>query len=240
MSVNRFDHLARLLAQGTSRRQILKGFAAGLGASLFSTFNIGSTPGHQQIAEAAAPAVSTNGSFLPFILAAGTPAICAIPSKCQSNVICSADDQSCRCIESAEGNIHCGVVPSCSAPTCTKSADCAHLGTGYFCDAEGSGCCGKQLCIAPCPKEAPCPDELICGGKCCPPNNTCKNGACVDPVNGTWTGTLTYEGQSIGIQFVLSQRIGEIEGRILLQDPVNHTFLETGPVSGLTERNTQI
>ena len=37
---------------------------------------------------------------------------------------------------------------------CKTSADCAHLGAGYFCDTPDSGCCSDhqlQRCIAPCP-----------------------------------------------------------------------------------------
>jgi hypothetical protein len=241
MSVDRFDHLARLLAQGTSRRQILKGFAAGLGASLFSTFRIGA-PGQQQIAQAAAPAQSAGGNFLPYVISTlpAGPAICAVNSYCINEdvrVNCSAsEDTECRCILDTEGTIRCGGIPPelCDAQRCKASSDCANLGAGYFCETVGSGCCddGEQRCIPPCPTEAPCPDDLICGAKCCAPGATCQNGICVDPVNGTWTGTLTYEDQSIGIRFIFSRRLGQIDGRILLQDPVSNKFLETGPVTG--------
>jgi hypothetical protein len=54
----------------------------------------------------------------------------------------------------------------------------------------------------------------------------------VDPIEGTWTGTLTYEGQSIGICFVLAQDAGKVEGRLLMEDPVSKEFLESGPVMG--------
>lgn len=243
MSVERFDYLARILAQNTSRRQLLKGFAAGLGASLLTTFGSAATgflniPGAQHRAYAA-PLGSPqgDGNYLPYITVDKDtgPAICAIRSECNVKVQCSSDRaNNCICIESAEEEIRCGVVPPCSAPRCTTSADCAELGDGYFCDTVGSGCCGdeEQRCIAPCPTEAPCPEELLCGEKCCPPNHTCQNGECVDPVEGTWTGTLTYEEQSIGIRFILSQKIGEIEGRILIQDPVSQKYLESGPVTG--------
>lgn len=225
MSVERFDHLARLLAQGTARRQILKGFAAGLSATLLSTFRIGSTPSFTNIAHAA-----SEETFLPLLFAAGTPSICAIPSFCANVITCSTQED-CRCILSAEGDLLCGKPPSCGTQSCTSSADCASLGTGYFCDTEGSGCCGVgQRCIPPCETESPCPDELLCGPKCCPPNNTCVNGVCVDPVEGAWTGTLTYEEQTIGIRFVLSQRAGSLSGRMLLQDPISQEYLETGPL----------
>jgi hypothetical protein len=230
MSVERFDRVARLLAQGTSRRQLLKGFAAGLGASLFSTFGFGSVPSFTNVAHAA----GEGDSFLPFIITNTPkgPSICAVASDCEHKVNCSSTREDCRCIESAEGDIRCGSVPSCSAQRCTTSADCADLGKGYFCDSVGSGCCGddEQRCIPPCETEAPCPEELLCGATCCPPNNTCQNGVCVDPVEGTWTGTLTYEQQSIGIRFILSQKIGALEGRMLMLDPVSQEYKETGPL----------
>jgi hypothetical protein len=233
MSGERFDHIARLLAQGTSRRQILKGFAAGLGASLFSTLGFGSAPSQQHIAHAAP---QSDGSYLPLIRVEKGPRFCAIASDCDTKVICNTQgSKECRCIESAEGVIRCGEVPLCSAPRCTTSADCAELGEGYFCETVGSGCCGddEQRCIPPCKTEMACPEERLCGTKCCAENAMCQDGTCVDPVAGTWTGTLTYEEQSIGIRFVFDeQRRGSISGRILLQDPVSKKYLETGPVSG--------
>ena len=207
MSVERFDRVARLLAQGASRRQILKGFAAGLGASLFSVFGF-TQDGRYHPAAQAAPL--GDGSFLPLIKGAGDP-ICSVASTCNNVVNCGRDDENCRCIESAEGEIRCGQVPSCSAQRCTLSADCAGLGEGYFCDSVGSGCCDdEQRCIAPCQGSGP---E-------------------VEPVEGTWTGTLSYEEQVIGIQFVLSEEDGAIQGRLLMQDPVSNEFLETGPLTG--------
>lgn len=226
MSVERFDDIARLLAQGLSRRQLLKGFAAGLSATLLSTFRLGSAPGFAKVAHAA----GDEGIYLPLVFGEGAPSICAIPSFCNDVVSCS-NEEDCRCILSAEGDLRCGKPPACNTQSCTSSADCADLGVGYFCDTEGSGCCGEgQRCIPPCQTQAPCPEELLCGAKCCPPNNTCVNGLCVDPVEGTWTGTLSYEEQSIGVRFVLSQRVGSLAGRILFQDPISEEYLESGPV----------
>jgi hypothetical protein len=229
MSVERFDSIARLLAQGVSRRTLLKGFGAGLSATLLSTFRLGSAPSFTNIAHAASRAET----YLPLVVGAGTastPSICAIPSLCNDVIACSTQED-CRCILSAEGDLRCGKAPACSAQSCTSSADCAGLGEGYFCDTEGSGCCGEgQRCIPPCETESSCPEELICGATCCPPNNTCVNGVCVDPVEGTWTGTLAVEGQSLGIRFVLSQRAGSLSGRMLLQDPVSQEYLESGPL----------
>lgn len=228
MSIERFDRLARLLAQGTSRRQLLKSFAAGLGASLFTTLGGGR-------ATSIAHAQESGSTYLPYILSTTVvgPSICAIASDCEHQVRCSSTRENCRCIESAEGDIRCGAVPSCSAQRCTSSADCADLGEGYFCDSVGSGCCGddEQRCIPPCQTEAPCPEELLCGATCCPPNNTCENGRCVDPVEGTWTGSLTYEGQSVGIRFILAQKVGRISGRVLMLDPVTQEYKETGEIT---------
>lgn len=265
MSVERFDQVARLLAQGVSRRQIIKGFAAGLGASLFSTFGLAATPAYRRMAHAAP---NGDGNFLPYIIGNGrgsdAPSICSVASTCDNKVYCSEQGTQCRCLQSAEGVIRCGEVPSCSAQRCTSSADCANLGADYFCDSVGSGCCGddEQRCIAPCqaeascptericgdeccapdatcqdgvcvpPPDGPCPEDRVCGESCCPPDTTCQNGACIDVVDGTWTGTLTHEGQSIGVRYVLTRDDYAIEGRFLMEDPVSKEFLETGPVTG--------
>src|SRR5690606_24334008 len=114
------------------------------------------------------------------------------------------------------GEILCGAVPSCAAQRCTSSADCANLGEGYFCDSVGSGCCGddEQRCIAPCGSTNPPPSENL--------------------ATGEWTGAITYEGQSIGIRFILVEDAGMLEGRLLMEDPVSKEFLESGEVTGYT------
>jgi hypothetical protein len=215
MSVERFDHIARLLAQGTSRRQILKGFAVGLGTSLFAALGL---PGGTKYASVAHAAPHSDEAFLPFIIGEGAPAICSVASTCSEKVYCGPEDEDCRCIRSAEGDILCGAVPPCSAPRCTTSADCAHLGEGYFCDSVGSGCCGddEQRCIAP------------CGGTTTPPEETFAT--------GEWTGTIRYEDQSIGVRFVFEEDSGFLQGRILMEDPVSKEFLETGEVTGYNTR----
>ena len=80
---------------------------------------------------------------------------CEEPSMCGERVYCDGAP-GCLCIRSAEGPIRCGRLPTtCHVQLCETSADCAHLGEGYFCDTPNSGCCNdppKQLprCIAPC------------------------------------------------------------------------------------------
>ena len=60
------------------------------------------------------------------------------------------------CIASAEGLLRCGQLPDrCDVPLCQTSADCAHLGDGWFCDTPNSGCCtdppaNLPRCIGPC------------------------------------------------------------------------------------------
>lgn len=236
MSAERFDDLARALAHGTTRRQLLKGFAAGLGATILTTLGRHAPAGAPAVARAQ---VGAEEVFLPLIRVDGLD-ICPVASSCAEKIICSERGSNCRCLKSAEGVIRCGQVPSCSAQNCTTSADCANLGPDYFCDSLGSGCCGDELqrCIAPCPAPmTECPEERLCGSACCPTGYICKGGRCVDPLadvttEGTWTGTLTDEGESIGIRFIIEGDKPEVVGRMLMQDPVTLEWLETGTISG--------
>ena len=230
MSIDRFDNLARTLAYGSSRRQLLKGFAAGLTASIFTTFGVGR--GTAPIVQAAATAEGL--TYLPLIRSTNVVHMCPTASTCNEKVYCS-ETEDCRCIMSAEGELRCGTVPSCDIDRCTTSADCAHLGEGYFCDTPFSGCCNdneEQRCIAPCESSPTCPAELVCGDECCAEGQTCRDGACVDATAGTWSGIATYEGQSIGIRFILEQSGGILTGRLLMQDPVSQEYLETGIIEG--------
>ena len=200
---DRFDQVARFLAMGSSRRQVLKGFAAGLSATLISTFGLGRGPSRSELGTAHAAGDET--IFLPLL----SKEICSVATSCDETVFCS-EDETCRCILSAEGELRCGTVPNCEVARCTTSADCAHLGEGYFCDTPFTGCCAdneQQRCISPCD---------------------------LPRTSGTWTGTITYEAESIGVQFVLvyAHEQREISGRMLLQDPVTLKYLETGAISG--------
>lgn len=235
MSSERFDDLARALAHGTTRRQLLKGFAAGLGASVLATLGRNVPAGTPAVAYAQG---GPGKGFLPIIRRDGID-MCPVASTCAEKLLCNDLGDECRCLKSAEGKILCGEVPACSAQTCTTSADCANLGPGYFCDSPGSGCCDdQQRCIAPC--AAPlteCPAERLCANACCPEGYNCVDGKCVHPfagvtMEGTWTGTLTYEEQQVGIRFVITETGTELSGRMLMQDPVTQTWLETGTISG--------
>ncbi|HYN90109.1 MAG TPA: hypothetical protein VER55_16360, partial [Ardenticatenaceae bacterium] len=191
MRSDRFDDLTRLLASGASRRQVLKGvFGAALGGFLSQAgLNFGrSEP------VAAGPAQEADYQvFLPFVTSA-----CSQASTCDNKVFCSADEQ-CRCIRSAEGPIRCGRPLACDVQLCTTSADCAHLGPGYFCDTPYSGCCtsppaSEARCIAPC--TPPCPEDKICGADCCSAAQLCIDEACVDcPVDQQCGTTCCPEGQ---------------------------------------------
>jgi hypothetical protein len=230
MSLERFDNIAKALAYGTSRRQLLKGFAAGMSASILTTLGLGR--GNGSIATASPAAAGEN--FLPFIRSTTIVNACPAASTCEEKVYCS-EENNCRCIMSAEGELRCGTVPSCDIDRCTTSADCAHLGEGYFCDTPNSGCCSDgelQRCLAPCDYAISCPDARICGTTCCDEGHICRDGACVDSVAGTWDGTLTYEQQSIAIRFILARDEYELSGRLLLQDPVSELYLETGTIFG--------
>lgn len=85
---------------------------------------------------------------------------CTTASSCGDRHYCN-DEETCICTETAEGDIKCGQLPPyCEVPLCTTSADCAHLGEGFFCDTPNSGCCNDghlSRCIAPCGAEYPPP-----------------------------------------------------------------------------------
>jgi hypothetical protein len=156
----RFDELAKGLATNRlSRRQVLKNFAAGM----LLAGPLGALWGREGSAQQPAP--------------------CSVASRCPKKEYCSAD-QSCICVQSAEGDIRCGKIPSCAAKLCQSSADCADLGEGYFCDTPNTGCCTdppaeKTRCIAPCTASAPpCPPERVCGAECCAEGQSCINGVC--------------------------------------------------------------
>jgi hypothetical protein len=234
MHIEPFDELARALANGVTRRQLLKGLAVGAGAHLLAAAGLGATVTRPTPLYAA----GENSAYAPIIITAGgrqvgTVDICPVASTCAKKVYCS-EDNGCRCIQSAEGDIRCGQTPSCDAQTCTTSADCANLGDGYFCDSPDSGCCaaGVQLCLAPCWAPMTCPEERICDATCCPEGTVCSGGACMDPITGTWTGTVTYAGQSIGVRFILARDNTALSGRMLMQDPVTGEYLESGAISG--------
>jgi hypothetical protein len=223
MNTDKFDELARAVAAGAPRRQLITGLLGAAGG-LFGL------AGLRRGGDSAA-AADTQKVYLPLIRT-GT-GICPIPSTCEEKQYCS-DNRDCICVRTPEGGIRCGQIPSCSAQKCKTSADCANLGADYFCDTVGSGCCDdEQRCLAPCGAPQPaCPDHRICGATCCDAGEMCTNGACVGIGNGTWTGNVTYNGQTIGIRFVLSDDAGSLEGRLLMADPQTGQYLETGEVTG--------
>jgi hypothetical protein len=236
MRSERFDDVARALARGVTRRQVLKSLSAGAAAGLLSTLGI--KPG------LAAPSFAEGDSntYLPLIRTLGDPApspfvgICGAASRGDAIINCSQDPnlEDCRCIETPEGNLRCGTAfGGCGGPFCTTSADCASLGAGYFCDVPGSGRCGddKQRCLKLCEDEAPCPPDLLCGAACCEEGSVCQDGTCFDPLEGAWSGALTHEEESVGIRFVLERRGPWFSGLMYLQDPVTMEYLLTGALA---------
>lgn len=94
----------------------------------------------------------------PTATAVSTPSptdACLTASRCNDRHYCDADNK-CACVQSAEGTLQCGRLPStCYMPLCSVSTDCQYLGPGYFCDTPNSGCCSdppaeKARCIPPC------------------------------------------------------------------------------------------
>ncbi|HXF64282.1 MAG TPA: hypothetical protein VNK95_21820 [Caldilineaceae bacterium] len=204
MDANRFDGLARALATGASRRQVLKGLVS------LAVGNLLAHVGFRSQANAYVAAGIDQGTgkllYLPRIM---TDA-CAAASACGERHYCRGQSN-CICIRSAEGSIRCGKIPStCHMPLCTTSDDCAHLGPGYFCDSPNSGCCtdppaSLSRCIPPCGPACPaervcgevgccgedqfcvdsrcesaCPPQRVCGEVCCGDGEICRDGQCAD------------------------------------------------------------
>jgi len=167
-----FDDVARGVASGISRRKLLKMLLIGTAGGLLARAGF---RGNAYVLAVEPPPVYPYKTFLPYISRA-----CLTASACGSRQYCSPD-QSCICVRSAEGDIRCGKLPStCDVPLCQTSADCAHLGEGYFCDTPNSGCCADgelPRCIGPCQAPA-CPPERTCGSNCCPVGELCVGGAC--------------------------------------------------------------
>lgn len=86
---------------------------------------------------------------------AGPTGDCSTASICGQRVTCG-NTMGCLCLGTPEGERRCGQLPvTCHAQLCDTSADCAHLGAGYFCDTPNSGCCSdppqdQKRCVAPC------------------------------------------------------------------------------------------
>lgn len=175
MSQMDLDRLARRLADGgVTRRGALKAVAlaaltAGLRALGVRAPNVYADDGPPE-----APAATLN-IYLPTLQRACTEA-----SRCGSRKYCD-EKQGCLCVQTAEGDIRCGLLPSCDAKLCTKSADCADVAPGAFCDTPLSGCCTSppntlSRCLLPCPT---CPSGPRCGGACCGNQQICRNNQCV-------------------------------------------------------------
>ncbi len=225
MQQDNFDKLARDLAGGISRWRALRTFLATIAGSSVLAGAFG--------ARRRANAQGTHRIFLPLIENSGVD-ICPIASTCDAKHFCS-DDDTCRCIKSAEGAIRCGNIPSCDIQHCTSSADCANLGADYFCDTPNSGCCSdghKQRCIAPCGTPYTCPPQRLCGSTCCPVGTACFNGICVVTGAGTWDGTVSYNGQTSGVRFVIAISSNTMSGNMYLVDPVSKAFIDGGPIDG--------
>lgn len=241
MAKNWFDHMAQALATGTSRRQIARDlFAAATGASVGIGAAAPRTAAGQGLPEPTGD-TGDGGTFLPLVQGGrGTAAIlCPQASTCDNRHYCS-DNQACRCLMSAEGVIRCGQIPSCDVPLCQTSADCAHLGEGYFCDTPYSGCCadGEQArCIAPCRDDlAACPPERRCGYSCCPEGEICVDGRCrvadFGPTTGTWTGMLALGSETIGVRFDIQEVDRTLIGKMYYFDTVANAYIAAGDLEG--------
>lgn len=128
-----FDELTRKVGGARSRRSVLRIGGAAVVAAVVAWFVWGRRGGGSE---------------------------CSTPSSCGDRQYCN-EEETCTCTETTEGDLRCGQLPPyCYLPLCTSSADCSHLGEGWFCDTPNSGCCTDppaelSRCIAPCGTEYP-------------------------------------------------------------------------------------
>jgi hypothetical protein len=185
MSTDQLDTITRTLAATTSRRETIRILGAGAATTFLGLFGVGCR-------DDGPLAVSD----------------CTTASTCGARQYCS-DDQKCLCIATAENARRCGEIPSCSAPHCTTSADCAQYGKGFFCDSPNSGCCsdGLQRCLAPCGYVAP-------------------------SRGGIWAGNTTLAQTTVGVRFTVQDSNSSISGRMHLVEPGTKQLVDMGNISG--------
>lgn len=173
-----FDRLARDVAGGSlNRRAALKVLALGALAAGLQALGWRGPNVYAQEPGPEAPAADPVRLYLPAIQRACTEA-----SRCGARKYCDVA-LGCLCVQTTEGDLRCGLLPSCDTKLCASSADCAELGPGAFCDTPLSGCCQNppntlSRCLLPCP---PCAAQLRCGSECCSAGQVCRNGRCATP-----------------------------------------------------------
>lgn len=228
------DGFARAFAAESDRRGFVRGlFSAATGGI------IGAPARAQGQEQPILPDGDTTNSWLPVIQGGEGSPLCRVASTCNERHYCSSGT-SCRCLMSAEGVIRCGQIPGCDVPKCTSSADCAHLGEGYFCDTPHSGCCSDgelARCIAPCEDNlANCPTERLCGYNCCEPDQICVRGNCMDGAigdfTGTWEGEIIDNAQRVGVRFVMQHVGGYLNAQMWYVDPVSKALVAAGQFTG--------
>lgn len=166
-----FDRVSRALGRTTSRREVLRLLALTVAGGALASLGVGCSGSLAPTQPDPCPAGTTGcgDACCPpgQQCRDGTCVLepvdaCLVASFCGARQYCN-DEQSCLCLETPEGDKRCGRIPdSCEVEFCESSADCAHLGEGYFCDTPTSGCCDEQRsrCIAPCDAA---PDAAIRG-----------------------------------------------------------------------------
>lgn len=178
MDGQRFDAIARGLASGVSRRSLLSGVAAGIGAAVTGWFGRDGVEAARRCRKAGE--------------------ICRKPGDCCSD-FCGPKDSTGRqrCDVCSDGASTCGDVGCCpSGSTCVDGECCANA-CGDSCCGAGESCvdggccptenvCNGQFCCAEtsiCTVDVCCASDDVCsaGGKtfCCGAGNACDANGCV-------------------------------------------------------------
>jgi hypothetical protein len=208
MDDRRFDALARSLASGSNRRQLLKGLL-GIGGAVAASAVAPDVEAARRPTPTPRP-VSCPGIQIP----CGADCCCpAGHSKCGPDCcpdgqaeccdnaccygtchgeelccpngsrlcdgVCLSNDRCCTADDCSTGV--CATVQCTSDHTCLYTEDCT-LGGAEACCFEGQVCLENGACCTPTCNGASCGGDDGCGGTCpCPDDKICNQGSCVCP-----------------------------------------------------------
>jgi hypothetical protein len=163
MDGKRFDHMAKALASGSSRRSVLKGLLGFGGATAAATLLPNESDARRSSGTAPTP-----------------------PPVCPSQVACPDGSRCCdqdMCNGFQNGCCWEGTVP-CDTNVSGCCAVCDGYACGLDCCAFEAQCCDGECCVAGSVcigEERCCPLELMCGGVCCNgPGQRCCSGICIE------------------------------------------------------------
>jgi hypothetical protein len=153
---HRFDDLAKALAGGVSRREVLRRLGGGLAGALLASLGIGR-----------AWSQSSGFSCDDFCTKQGLTG--SALSTCRRQCRACVGEGGTVCSASSSGGVTCCAQPNpacCGTGCCTSPKACCN----DICCETGTRCCGGKCC--------PDTDDCLNGEICCPPGFACGGAIC--------------------------------------------------------------